>query len=57
MMPSVVGSCTAFAGCGGGGEVIQFGISPALAEPVRSKTSRETPKVLRIVFPFEVDES
>jgi hypothetical protein len=27
---------------------------PALAEPVRSKTSRQTPRVLRIAFPFEV---
>jgi hypothetical protein len=51
---SVVGACAVFAGGGGAGD--QFGISPALIELVRSRTSRQIPKVLRIVFSFnEID--
>jgi hypothetical protein len=50
----VVGACAVFAGGGGAGD--QFGISPALIELVRSRTSRQIPKVLRIVFSFnEID--
>ena len=29
---------------------------PAWAEPVRSRTNKQTPRVLRIAFPFEVME-
>jgi hypothetical protein len=36
---------------------VSFGMMPALAELVRSKTSRQTPRVLRITFPFEVIEA
>jgi hypothetical protein len=39
---------------GGGGAGSKFGMMPALAEPVRSRTNRQTPRVLRITFPFEV---
>lgn len=53
MMPSKVGSCTELVG-GGGGVGEPFGMIPALVVPVRSKISRETPRVLRITFPFEV---
>jgi hypothetical protein len=30
---------------------------PALADPVRRRTSKQTPKLLRIAFPFEVIEA
>lgn len=33
-----------------------FGMTPALAEPDRSRTSRQIPSDLRIAFPFEVME-
>ena len=36
---------------------MSLGMRPALAGMVRSRISRETPKVLRIVFPFEVMET
>ena len=52
-----VGSCTLLVCCDGGGAGVMFGISPALVVPVRSRTSRQTPKVLRIGFPFGVNES
>lgn len=44
-------------GGGGGGSDKPFGIMPALVEPVRSRTSRQTPRVLRITSPFEVNGS
>jgi hypothetical protein len=49
-----VGACTALVVCDGGGAGLSFGMMPALAELVRSRTSRETPRDLRIAFPFEV---
>ena len=61
-MPSVVGSwvasvgsCVALVGSDGGTGGM-FGMTPALAEPVRSRKSRQIPRVLRIAFPFEVME-
>jgi hypothetical protein len=49
---SVVGACAVFAGGEGAGD--QFGISPALTELVRNRTSRQIPKVLRIFFPSKL---
>jgi hypothetical protein len=51
MMPSSAGS---WAALGGGGAGDSFGVRPAWAELVRSRISRQTPKVLCIAFPFVI---